>query len=207
LDEPDIHAGQMRLNVTQDLLLNSPEIDLDQPLSRDIERELSDYYGWRYYWEPEDVPNTLPGDLTAIPLIDMEIDREKQEQEQELIPQTGTEGQDDQQRAEDQYLHSLKRLEGATIHATNDDQNAGKLADIISQDEDWNVMYLVVDTGGLLAGKKVLVSPSWVQKIDELDSRIDISLKSDTIKNSPEFNSYLDLTEEYQARLRNYYQE
>lgn len=188
--------------VSREFITNGPTFDITQPLSREIERQFSDYYEWPYYWEPGDVPNTLPGDLTAVPLIDMEIDREQKEEEQELIPATG----DETAGQNNFHLHSTRELFGETIHTTNDDHNAGKLVDIVTQDENWNVLYLVVDTGGLLSSKKVLVSPNWVQQIDEMGSRIDVNLKQETIQNSPEFNSAQDLTSDYQSRLNDYYQ-
>lgn len=202
LGMPDRDGQVFPVNVSTEFMMNSPVINLDRPLSREIERQLSDYFEWPYYWDPTDVPNTAPGDLTSIPLIDMELEREQNEEE--LIPQTGGTGGVNSQ---DYHLRSSKTLFGDAIHATNDDQGAGRLYDIITQDEDWNVLYLVVDTGGLLSGKKVLVSPNWVEQIDEMDSRIDVNLSSETVKDSPEFRDIEDLTDDYQNTLHDYYGE
>lgn len=201
LDVPDTVNRVLSVNLTRERMMNSPEINFDRPLSRATERQVSDYFEWPYYWDAADVPNTLPGDLTAVPLIDMELDRERQEvgQDQELIPQTGDADQDNF------HLRSTKDLFGLAIHTTNDDRNAGKLSDIVAQDEDWQILYLVVDTGGLLSGKKVLLSPTWVEKIDESDVRMDVNLAEATIKDSPAFNSVVDLNDDYQTRLKDYY--
>ncbi len=201
--DPDRDHQVLPVNVTKEKIMNSPNFNVNQRLTRETERQFSDYFEWPYYWEPDDVPNTLPGDLTAVPLIDMELDREQQEGEQELIPQTGTTGSEAAQSND--HLRSTQALFGSTIHTTNDDRSAGKLSDIVAQSEDWNVLYLVVDTGGLLTGKKVLVSPNWVQRIDEAGSRIDVNLKQETIQASPEFHSALDLDSDYQSRLSDYY--
>ncbi len=198
--EPDRGHQVLPIHVTKEKIMNSPTFDVNQPLSRETERQFSDYFEWPYYWEADDVPNTLPGDLTAVPLIDMELDREKKEGEQELIPQTGAET-----AQSNDHLRSTQALFGSTIHTTNDDRNAGKLSDIVTGNEDWNVLYLVVDTGGLLTGKKVLASPNWVQRVDEAGSRIDVNLKQETIQDSPVFQSISDLDTDYQSRLDDYY--
>jgi hypothetical protein len=182
----DRNAHVLPVNTTKERIMNSPTFDPKQTITREVEQRFSDYFDWPYYWEPEDVPNTMPGDLTAIPLIDMELDREQQE-EQELIPQTG---ETDAGAAEDnRYLCSTQDIFGYTVHAMNDDRNAGKLADMVIEDEDWNIQYLMVDTGGLLPGKKVLLAPSWVQRIDQANSRIDMDLAHETIQDGPEFAS------------------
>jgi hypothetical protein len=190
LGAPDTNAHILPVNVTKDKIMNSPTFDFNQRVSRDVERCFSDYFDWPYYWEPDDVPNTLPGDLTAIPLIDMELDREQQEA-QELIPETGISGTESTEANE--HLRSTQVLFGQAIHAANDNRNAGKLVDMVTQDENWSILYLMVDTGGLLPGKKVLFAPSWVKQVDEVNSRIDIDLTQETIHNGPEFTSIEEL--------------
>ncbi len=205
LNPLDSRERFLPVNITKEMIINSPSFDFNQPVSREIERQFCDYFEWPYYWEPDDVPNTLPGDLTSVPLIDMELDREQQEEEEEMIPETGASDLTSHPEQHDHYLAKSQELLGSTIHTTNDDRNAGKLVDMVGQAEDWNIMYLVIDTGGLLSGKKVLVAPSWVKQIDILNSRMDIDLKQETIRNSPEFKSIEDLTPDYQSRLQDYY--
>ena len=198
--------GVVTVNVDLDTIMNSPHVDLDKDLSRELERQLSDYYHWPYYWEPTEYPNTMPGDLTIVPLVDMELER--QNQEAELIPETGVTGDSATNIGNgDFHLRSTHEIFGYTLHATNDNQNAGKLHDLVVQDEDWSILYMVADTGGMLSTRKVLVSPSWVQEIDEDERRILVNLTEDTIKNSPEFSTIEELTPDFQARLRKHYGE
>src|SRR5690554_372334 len=82
-EQPDNEAHTLTVQLTREKIMNSPIIDLDLPISREIETKLSDYYAWPYYWQATDYPNTMPGDLTAVPLIDMQLDREEQEEERE----------------------------------------------------------------------------------------------------------------------------
>lgn len=63
---------QFHVNLTQDQVRQSPNIDTDMPVSRQHEVQLLGYYGWPAYWddwagaplfvEPVPVQNSLPGD-------------------------------------------------------------------------------------------------------------------------------------------------
>jgi hypothetical protein len=196
--KPDPVNHIFPVQVTREKLMNSPALDAELKLSREMERRLSDYFEWPYYWDADDVPNTRPGDLTSIPLIEMELDKEQQIEE-DMIPQTGPGSRP--------HLRNTREILGYTIYAANSRSNAGKLDDLIANGEDWNLLYLVADTGGLLsAGKKVLVSPQWVEVVDEEHSRIVLNLKEETIHNSPEFATIADLTDEYRSKLTDHYE-
>lgn len=187
MDPIDPSADAFVVNVPRATLRNSPTLNIDQPISREIERQVSNYYGWSYYWQPEDIATTMPGDLTEIPLIEMEIDHAAQIQAEENLPDS------DNTIAEDSaHLVSTHQIFGATIHSLNDDTDSGKLSDMIIQPEDWKIMYLVIDTGGLLPGKKVIFAPTWAKRIDPADGRIDVDLTEESIHASPSLDT-LDL--------------
>lgn len=188
---PNLENQFLPTQISRALVMNSPEIDLDEPLNRKRELELSDYYSWPRYWEGDDVPNTLPGDLTAIPLIEMELEKEP------LIPETGSAGE------EDYHLRRAGKLYGYSIEARNG--GAGKLIDFIAQDENWHLHYLVVNTGGILPGKNVLVSPQWVQNVSLDRAEIHVDLDKDTIQNSPELTSGAGETPGFWANIDKYY--
>ena len=193
----DALSKALLVNLSSEKIMNSPEIPLDRPFLRAREQELFDYYEWPYYWDAADVPSTMPGDLTAVPLINMELEREAAEDE--MIPQTG--------QQEDQHLYHSDVLFNATVHATNNDQNAGLLSDLIVRDADWEVLYAAIETGTPLARRKVVLAPTWIEQIDAADGRVDVNLTSDTIEGSPEFKDVMDINEDYQARLNDYYRE
>jgi hypothetical protein len=200
LNTPDGAFKTIPIQLSMEKIAISPDVDINNPLARDIEQKLSDYYQWPYYWETMDIPQSLPGDLSALPLIEMELDR--QQEERDLIPETGSSSPSSQS---EKHLASFKQLDGYTIFAANSDRNAGKLVDMVTQDKEWNILYLVAETGGMLSSKKVLLSPSWVQNIETKASRIQIDLTEETIHNSPSFNTIPELTEDYQKRVKRYF--
>ena len=57
-----------------------------------------------------------------------------------------------------------KHVKDFTIHAV--DGEIGSVVDIYFDDETWAIRYLVVDTGGWLGGRRVLISPISVVKTD-----------------------------------------
>ena len=77
-------------------------------------------------------------------------------------------------------LRAVDELKGFTIGAT--DGEIGKITDLYFDDETWTVRYVVVDTGGWLTGRQVLISPVAVTKLDWYASRINVRLTKDEVE-------------------------
>jgi uncharacterized protein YrrD len=58
-------------------------------------------------------------------------------------------------------LHLAQKIAGATVTGT--DGEIGTVEDFYFDEPEWTVKYLLVDTGSRLNGKRVFVSPSFVQ--------------------------------------------
>src|SRR5271156_3842289 len=50
LGHPDIMAREFSVRLTRQQVKDSPEIDTDRPVSRQMETHVYDYYGWSPYW-------------------------------------------------------------------------------------------------------------------------------------------------------------
>ncbi len=61
-------------------------------------------------------------------------------------------------------LLSTRQLEQFTIGATDGD--IGRVTDLYFEDRQWTVRYLVVETGGWLIGREVLISPAQIRRAD-----------------------------------------
>jgi hypothetical protein len=61
-------------------------------------------------------------------------------------------------------LYRLSKLVGSPIRAL--DGEIGRIKDVYFDDHRWTVRYLVVDSGGWLTGRKVLISAISVASID-----------------------------------------
>lgn len=84
-------------------------------------------------------------------------------------------------------FRTIHHMLGYTVNAT--DGKAGHIDDFYFDERNWLVTYLVVDTGNLLPGRKVLVSPNHIERIDDDVQSLTIALDLGAIEHSPDVNS------------------
>ena len=63
----------------------------------------------------------------------------------------------------DPHLRSTRDVSGHHIQAA--DGEIGHVEDFIIDDETWAIRYLIIDTQNWWPGKKVLVSPQWIERV------------------------------------------
>ena len=186
-ERADWATRKFNLSLTQERVNNSPSIDMDKPVSRQYERDYSQYYGWPYYWGFGETMawgvGIYPGSLAELGVVD-EVGLQRSE-------------------SGDPHLRSAREVAG--YHVQGSDGAIGHIADFIVDDETWAIRYLVVDTSNRWFGKKVLVSPHWTQKISWAENMIYINLSTEAIRNSPEWNPEALVNREYETRLYDYY--
>jgi len=61
----------------------------------------------------------------------------------------------------------------------------GHCRDLYMDDRDWSVRYVVVDTGGLLPGKKVLLAPQVFGPPDPEAETLPTGLSAEQVRNAP----------------------
>jgi hypothetical protein len=173
------------VDLTREQVEKSPDIDTDQPVSRQQETELHNYFGWPFYWM-EPGPGVWPPFATPSP-ISMPM------------PPSGSAPKEHG----DLHLRSQRELTGYHIHAT--DGVLGHVEDLIVEDGQWVVRYTVVDTGKWLPSKKVLLSPQWLSEIRYAEREVHVGLTRDKIAQCPEFHPGAPVNREYEERLYDYY--
>jgi uncharacterized protein YrrD len=177
--KPDDVATILPVSLTKGQVEASPSIDADRPVSRQHEAELAEHFGWAVYWGSPVVPGApapIPKDVTE---------------------------QGSGEAHGDPDLRSVHEVLGYRIQAA--DQKVGHVEDFILDTDSWVIRYLVVDTRDWLPGRKVLVSPGWVQSVNWDEKRVHVNLAADAIKNSPEFCPNQPVNREYEDRLYDYY--
>ena len=100
-------------------------------------------------------------------------------------------------------LKSVKGLTGFTIGATDGD--IGRVDAIYFDDESFTVRHLVVDTGGWLGGRKVLVSPMALRGIDWFGGRIEAALTKAQVEKSPLIETDRPVSRQHEAEYYRYY--
>jgi hypothetical protein len=141
------------VKLTKDQVRSSPEIDTNQPISRQAEQLLHSHYGWIPYWEGPGLPAPPPPP-----------------------PQSGFAVE----FRGDPHLRSAKEI--GDYHVQASDGEAGHVADFLIDDDLRRILFLVVDLEELLSGKKVLIPPRLVSGIDWVGSRIEVDTSSRAIK-------------------------
>lgn len=100
-------------------------------------------------------------------------------------------------------LYCSGKLSGMTISAS--DGEIGRVKDLYFDDALWTVRYLVVDAGGWLENRKVLLSPIAIQAIDWEGQRVEVSLTRDQVRNSPDIDTDKPVSRQHEVELFTYY--
>ena len=100
-------------------------------------------------------------------------------------------------------LANTSQLKGFVIRAI--DGELGTVEQLYFDDETWAVRYLVVDTGGWLAGRRVLISAISVIHTDWPARRFDVALTKQQVEDSPDINTHLPVSRQHEAAFLGYY--
>jgi hypothetical protein len=104
----------------------------------------------------------------------------------------------------DPNLRSYGEVTGYNIRAM--DGGIGTVSDFAIDDEIWSVRYMIVDTGNWMPGKKVLVSPEWIDQVTWDEAKVNVHLSQIVIRNAPEFDpDEIFIPNEYESELLRYY--
>lgn len=188
----DRENQSIEVNLTKEQIQNSPDIDADKPVSRQYEASYYDYYGYPYYWggasllgpvalaEAETIPPPPPNDTAS-----------------EAMKRLA------QGEFGDPHLRSAREVTGYYIEANDGD--IGHVKDFVVDDENWTIRYFLIDTKNWWPGKKVVVSPHWIERVSWSESRVYVNESRDNIQHAPEYDSIEMLNREYESRLHQHY--
>lgn len=100
-------------------------------------------------------------------------------------------------------LHSVKALHGFTVIATDGD--IGTIQDVYFDDARWTIRYLVVDTGGWLRGRKVLISPMSFSQPDWEQEVIQVELSREQVEQSPGLDTEKPISRQQEEEFYRHY--
>jgi hypothetical protein len=172
----------IEINLTRKQIEDSPALESDKPVSRQFEDAYYGFYDWPTYWGG-------PYMWGAYPLIVRDPEQWEESSQGE--------------KTWDPYLRSTKDVTGHHIQAA--DGEIGHVEDFIIDDETWAIRYLIINTQNWWPGKKVLVSPQWIERVSWLESKVFVNLTRETIKQSPEYTEESLLTRDYETGLHRHY--
>lgn len=188
LRTPDQMEKTIPVALTREQVRNSPDIDTEKTVTRQHELELFRHYAWPRYWGEGFYSGGMSGGLLFPPAPE-----EKEKPGGDAARET----------REETRLQSTRAVSGYRFHAA--DGPIGHLVDYIVDDVKWIIRYLVADTGTWLPGRKVLVSPHWIEGVDWETSEIFTDLTREAIRKSPEFNPSRPVSGDYESALYDHY--
>ena len=172
LEKTTWKKGSLPVKLTKDQIRNSPTIDTEKPVSRQQEIELYEHYSWPNYWGSGMVGGELWGMPNYLPILDLEKGNK---------PDSKGKKTDD-----DPHLRSSYQVAGYNIQAT--DGEIGHVKDFILNDQNWRILYLVVDTHNWFGGKKVLVSVRHIREVEWQNSKVFVNITVASVENSQAFD-------------------
>lgn len=100
-------------------------------------------------------------------------------------------------------LRTIKELSGLAVGAR--DGELGKVKDAYFDDQRWVVRHVVVDTGGWLADRKVLISPRSIHGVDWDRETIDVELTQQQVKDSPSIDTDRPVSRQHEIDYYRYF--
>jgi uncharacterized protein YrrD len=187
----DRESKKLSINLSQEQIKNSPDVDTDKPVSEQQEELIRGYYSWPSFYGHGMYGHMGLG-MWGYPLVEVrekELKRKKTEEHTNDKP----------------HLRSTKEVTGYDIHAT--DGVIGAVEDFIIDDTTWKIDFLIVETGNWFSGKKVIISPHWIKNVKWEEQKVTINHLKEEVKNSPEYNSSKPINDSYEHELNDYYKQ
>jgi hypothetical protein len=172
----------LSVDLTRKQIEESPALESHKPVSQQFEDDYYGYYGWPLYWS-----GSAAWGGTGIP------DRDRKhlaKQEREA-------------KSWDRNLRSTAEVSRYSIQAL--DGEIGHVDDFVVDDASWEIRYLIVATTNWWPGRKVLISPLWIDRVEWSESKVFVHLSRETIQHSPEYSEEALLTRDYEIGMHQHY--
>jgi uncharacterized protein YrrD len=191
LQENDL-KHELHVSLTKAQVAASPSIFEDQPVSRQMELHLYDYYGWDPMWGASYFgasPNAIAAPFSSPPQFGGTVMRDASSP----APPADS---------GDPHLRSIAAVTGYHILAT--DGEIGHVEDFLVDRASLGIRYLIIDTKNWWPGEHVLMSPFAVKEIRWSDRQIQLNVDRKKVKGSPPWNPVDMVGEAYERRLYAY---
>jgi len=188
LGRPDWREGDFSVELTKKQIEDGPPLAENEPVSRQKEKALHDYFGIEAYWI------RLPGGSypIAVPPSTSRATRGEAEGQQDVAT-----------HEYDPHLRSCEEVMGYHVQAS--DQGIGHIEDLIVEDQSWLLRYVVVNTRNWLPGRSVLVAVSWLTEISWDDEKVFVDLTKEQIEKAPRYEPSEPVNRKQEEVLYDYY--
>lgn len=182
LTSVNVEEKNINVNLSKKQIEESPSLETNRPVSHQFEMAYYGYYGLPVYW----YGGYMWG---AYPYINRESEKWKEGKQQT--------------KTWDPHLHCTNDVIGHHIQAT--DGEIGHVEDFIIDDNNWAIRYLIIDTKNWWPGKKILISPQWIDHISWDELKVFVNISREMVLQSPEYTEDSLVTREYELKLHHHY--
>jgi hypothetical protein len=189
IGQPNWSEEIFPVSITRAQVRNSPDIDTDKPVSRQHEMGYLGYYGYPNYWGGGGLwgaglyPDMLLGGLGN-----------------GGAPPTSSEAPD---HPDDPHLRSGNAVMRYYVHATDGD--IGHVAGLLVDEKSWAVRYIIVNTSNWWLGHEVLISPHWIEDVYWAESKLEVALTRQAVKDAPPYDSKAPFERDHEAIIHRHY--
>jgi len=142
----DYERNEIRVTLTKAQIEASPDISANEPVSRQLESGLCEYYGWDPYWGSSYfIPGAMASSLSSAPYFGSPLASE------------GPIADPDNLGDGDAHLRSVAEVAGYHLQAA--DGPIGHVENFYIDDGSWEFRYLIADTRNGCSGGEVLLGP------------------------------------------------
>jgi len=197
LGEADWRTERLPVSLTRKQIEDCPSLEKHAPISREYEISYHEHFEIPFYWMGADFREGAPDESGVVrPVEDIPLD------EIEGAPEK-TEKRSEKSDELEGTLRSAVEVMDYLVAASDGD--IGRVDDIIIDDNTWIIRYLAIDTGVLIPGKKVLINTEWIDSVSWTDTKVQVDLTQEAIKNCPDFDADEAVNREYEVRLYDYH--
>jgi hypothetical protein len=202
IDQPNWASKILPVSITREQVRSSPDIDTDQPVSRQHERSYFGCYGYPYYWGGGGLwgaslyPNLMHS-TSGYGAIGA-ANREEQAQNARAA-----EADADRHQTDDSHLRSGNAIMRYRVHATDGD--IGHVGGLIVDEDTWAIRYLIVNTSNWWLGHEVIIAPKWIDDFEWLDRKLVVGLSRQAVTNAPPYSSTATLNREEELRTHSHH--
>ena len=178
-------SHEVILNLTRQEIKESPSLESDEPVSRQKDEDMALHFGWPTYWGATGITGQ-----TMFPKIFKSKSRARK-------------GRTTGHGRRDPHLESLRDV--ISYHLEAREGSIGHLDDVIAEEDTWTIRHLVIDLHNWLPGKKILLPPKHVEKIQWSDCKLYTHLTRQEIEDSQTYDPSQPINEQTEKRVYDYY--
>ena len=193
LGEPNWQTERLEVTLSRDQIEACPPLDAHAPVSREYEITYHEHFEIPFYWMGADFREGIPGPGGIIEAV------EDLPEIEEDMPADEIQDND----LEHGRLRSAVEVMEYSVKAADGD--AGRVEDIIIDDETWVIRYLAMDTGHIIPDRKVLIITEWIDDVSWEDKCVHLDLTQQAIEKCPDYDPNEAVNRAYEDRLYDYH--